>query len=374
MKRNLIACLCVALVLRVLFVVFVFPEAASRWQLREDGDHYGELAQTIRDGRWTDVVIGPVYPLFVAVARAPMTVKLAQAVVDVLTGLLVFQLSRRRMLAMWLWALYPFAIWRVAFINKETALTFLFAAYVCAQVAAVRDGKHWQWILAGALLGLVNLCKPMYLLWPLVLAWFVSRATAKSALALLAMALVIAPWTWRNYRVSGGDFIPVGTQQGGVTTFVGNYQPNAGMWEGDGKTNWMMAVAEIRAQHPNATPSELDRVFYREAWKQIAADPVNALAIYVRKLGRFWFLSSAQRVPLGSILIQGVYLALAVFGFWRLRPWRAEEYWLVSIVVAAMCIHAVGVSEIRFCLPVMPIVCALAVGMRKLDRDNLARV
>jgi hypothetical protein len=214
----------------------------------------------------------------------------------------------------------------------------------------------------------------MYLLWPLVLAWFVSRATAKSALALLAMALVIAPWTWRNYRVSGGDFIPVGTQQGGVTTFVGNYQPNAGMWEGDGKTNWMMAVAEIRAQHPNATPSELDRVFYREAWKQIAADPVNALAIYVRKLGRFWFLSSAQRVPLGSILIQGVYLALAVFGFWRLRPWRAEEYWLVSIVVAAMCIHAVGVSEIRFCLPVMPIVCALAVGMRKLDRDNLARV
>jgi len=186
MKRNLILCLAVALVLRVAFVVFIFPEAASRWHLREDGDRYEDIAQTIRDGHWTDVVIGPVYPLFVAVAGAPMRVKLAQVLVDVLTGLLVFHLARGRVLAAWLWALYPFAIWRVGFVNKETVLTFLFVAYACAQVAALRNGKHWQWIAAGALLGLVNLCKPTYLIWPLALAWVCSR------------------WCWSSRRGRGG--------------------------------------------------------------------------------------------------------------------------------------------------------------------------
>lgn len=360
MKSNLILCLLVALGLRLAFVGIGFPYLQPRMHLRDDADGYARLAQTIRDGQWTDVTIGPVYPLFVAACGSPMVVKVVQCVLDAAVCLLVFRLAGASLLAAWLWALYPFAIWRVAFLNKEAVLTLLFAGYVCLQVMALRDGKHWHWLAAGALLGLVNLCKPTYLIWPLVLAWMFSRATAKTVLALLAMALVIAPWTWRNVRVTGGDFIPVGTQQGGVTVFVGNYQPNDGLWEGAGKTNWLAAVEKVRAEHPKASSSELDRVFYREAWKQVAANPVKALVIYVRKLGRFWFLSSAQRVPLGSIVIQGAYLALAVFGLWRLRPWGAVERWLMAVVLAAMCIHAVGVSELRFCLPVMAIICALA--------------
>jgi len=360
MKPNLILCLLVALGLRLAFVGIGFPYLQPRMQLRDDADGYARLAETIRAGQWTDVTIGPIYPLFVAVCGSPMRVKIVQAVLDALVCVLIFRLAGTSLLAAWLWAVYPFAIWRVAFLNKETVLTLLLAGYICAQVAALRDGKYWQWLVTGALLGLVNLCKPTYLLWPLLLAWGFSRTTTKAACACLVMALVIAPWTWRNWRVSGGDFIPIATQQGGLTVFVGNYQPNNGLWEGDGKTNWLAEVARIRAEHPDASSSELDRLFYRKAWEQVRANPTVALAIYIRKLGRFWFLSSAQRIPLGSILIQGAYLALAALGLWRLRPWNTQTQWLLAMVVGAMLVHAIGVSELRFCLPVMPIVCALA--------------
>jgi hypothetical protein len=351
--HKLTACLIVALILRLTFLFIGFPFLEQRWQLREDGDGYGFIAQTIRDGRYGDVTRGPVYPAFVAAAGSPVATKVVQALLDTATCVLVYWLSGRNIYAVWLWAVYPFAIWRVAFINKETVLTFLLSAYACVQLPA---DKSWRWVAAGVLLGLVNLCKPSFLLWPVVLLAFAPR---RAWLTIAATVIVIAPWTYRNWRVTGGEFLPVATERGGVTTFIGNYQPTLGLWEGTGKAIWMAAVDEIQHQHPNASPVQLDHIFYREGAKSWR-DPVKATVLVIRKCGRFWFLSAKRREQLLSFAIQGGYLALLGIGLWRTRPWSRETKLMLALIVYVMLVHALSYADLRFSLPVMPLVCVIA--------------
>ena len=369
--------------LRLAFVFLGFPALEQRWHLREDGDGYGAIAQTIREGRYEDVTRGPVYPVFVALAGSPLAVKTTQAILDTATVLLVYWLAGKRLWAAWLWALYPFAIWRVAFVNKETVLTFLLVAYVCLQLRAWRLDCWREWAAVGALFGLVNLCKPTFLLWPVVLvccsrgeslgrssrfgyriglllAGMIIVIPRRAWILMAAMLVVMAPWTYRNWRVTGGEFLPVATEVGGMTTFVGNYQPTLGLWEGPGKLRWMAAVDEIRSQNAGASPVQLDRAFYRAAWQQVAGHPVKAAGLAMRKCCRFWFLSAARREQLLSALIQGGYLVLLGIALWRAWPFSREVWVMLGLIAYVMLVHALSYADLRFSVVVMPYVCALA--------------
>ena len=361
--RPLWICLLLALVARLVFAFCLFPILQQHWHLREDGDGYGLISQTIHDGHYTDVTRGPVYPMFVAAAGSPAVVKFLQALLDTVTCWLVFLLADRNWKAAALWAVYPFAIWRVAFINKEVLLTLLLVAYVSMQLLALRRGKLWHWLAAGGLLALVNLCKPTFLAWPLVVLAIalLHRVSLSRVVALIAaMAVVVAPWTWRNYAVTNGAFLPVATEQGGMTTFIGNYQPTLGLWEGPGKSVWMLAVAEIRSQHPGASVVELDRAYYAAAFEQVMRNPLQAAGMFVRKCGRFWFLSAARREQVISFAVQLAYLALLGIGLWWRWPWGAETVLVLALIAYVMLIHALSYADIRFSLPVMPLVCAWA--------------
>ncbi len=349
MNQQLLLCLISAFILRLAFVWVGFPVVEERLPLRADGDGYWALAQTIRAGQYTDVERGPVYPVLVAVAGSPLAVKWVQVLLDVATCALVYRLSGNSVWAAWLYALYPFAIWRVAFLNKEIVLAFLVTVYVLWQ----RD----RWLGAGAWLGLVNLCKPSFLLWPVVLLAFFPR---RAWLTVAAMAAVIAPWTVRNFRVTGGEFLPVATERGGVTTFVGNFQPTLGLWEGPGKSDWLAAVRRIEEEQAGRSVVQRDRRFYRAAWEQVRENPLEALELFGRKCGRFWFQSAARREQFASTLIQTAYLGLLGIGLWRRWPWGRQTGMCVALVGYVMFVHAASYADLRFSLPVMPVVCALA--------------
>lgn len=370
-------CLTVALLLRLAFIFIGFPHLQQLWGLREDGDGYASIAETIREGRYTDVTRGPVYPVVVAAAGSPVAVKLLQAALDTATCWLVWWLALTisggrvgtgPLIAAWLWAAYPFAVWRVAFINKEVVLAFLLASYLCVQVLALRRGKLWQWLIAGALLGFANLCKPTFLAWPLVILAFafLHRVPLLRVGGLtVAMVLIVAPWTLRNYRVTGGEFLPVATERGGVTTFIGNYQPTLGLWEGPGKVRWMAAVEEIENRQAGASVVAVDHAFYRAAFQQMGLHPGTALGIFVRKCGRFWFQSAARREQAIALVIQAGYLFLLGLGLWRQRPWSVEVMVAITLIVYVMLVHALSYADLRFSLPVMPVVCALAAAAWK---------
>ena len=217
-NRNLIACLLTALVLRLAFVFVGFPVLNQRWHLHEDGDNYRAIAQQILTGRYDDVTRGPVYPLLVA-ACPGRVLQVLQAILDSAVCGLVFWLAGRRVWAAWLWAVYPFAIWRVAFVNKEIVLTFLLALYVCVQVRAWRLDCWREWLAAGVLLGLVNLCKPMFLLWPVVLRVVVPK---RAWLAVLGVVLGDPATGQASERPGLAERVAAAAREEGLLTYPGS--------------------------------------------------------------------------------------------------------------------------------------------------------
>jgi hypothetical protein len=141
---------------------------------------------------------------------------------------------------------------------------------------------------------------------------------------------------------------------------VGNYQPTLGLWEGPGKIQWMAAVDEIKLQNAGASVVQLDRAFYRAAWRQVAANPLKAAELALRKCGRFWFVSAARRELVASVVIQSLYLALGVLGLWRSRPWRAEHGLMLAMILYVMALHAISYADSRYSPNVMPFVCMFA--------------
>lgn len=378
-ERKVITCLLVALLVRAIAIWFVFPGLEQSWRLRADADGYGQIAESVRQHRYGDVTRGPIYPMFVAVAGSLNTVRWLQVALDCLTGYLIYRFANRNVWALWAWALYPLAIWRVAFVNKEVVLAFLVAAYACVQAEALRKGAWWRWLAVGGFLAFVNLCKPVFLLWPVVLAvvlWRLRRPGwwRESAWVVTGVVLLVVPWTIRNWRVTGGEFIPVATERGGLTTFVGNRQGTDGEWEGAGKLAWQEAASAIRLQHLGATEAELDAVFYRAACQEAAANPVRALGLVARKCWRFWFVSAAHRALPVTVGVQLVWLALAGVGLWRSRPWLPVTWVGLALVAYVMVVHALSYADLRFSLPVMPLVCAGAgagvVTVLEIDRHR----
>jgi len=136
-------------------------------------------------------------------------------------------------------------------------------------------------LLAGLVLGLAALVRPQALLLPLIFAagLLLTRGFHLPALigqvrlvvvAGIVMALVVAPWTWRNYQLYGEPVLI--STNGGITLWMGNTPGTDGRY---------MAVPDHYAQLPE---NERARVLGREARDYILQDPAAFAARAIRKL------------------------------------------------------------------------------------------
>jgi 4-amino-4-deoxy-L-arabinose transferase-like glycosyltransferase len=360
---RLIVLLLAALALRLGFVFAVLPAIEPHLPLRFDADNYTAIVQSIWRGEWRDVERGPVYPLFVAACGGSLTaVRLTQAVMDCGTVWLVFLLGRRLggeragLIAGWLYAVYPLAWWRVAFMNKEIALTLLLAATVWNWQRPAMSGVGW---------GLVNLCKPSYLLLPLLRRWWTPQRKHYLVTVVIMLA-VIAPWTVRNYVLTG-ELLPVATERGGFTAYVTNWWPTRGDWETN-KPLWQAELDRIRGAHADLSPIQLDRLFYRLTLENIIGESGRTLLMVARKAVIFWFVNASWRAWWAVALLQLVYLGLAAAGAARRRP-PAE---LLIVILYTWALHALVIADVRFALPVMPLVCVIAAAAFRYEDKRLA--
>lgn len=179
----------------------------------------------------------PLYPLFIATTYAvagprPWAVGVAQIAVDLLTCFLVafvaFNLAPPKLsssAATITFSLYAVVCWftlaMTAHLLTETLAIFLTALTVAFAVAAVHRNK-WFWLAVGAACGLAILTRPdSVLLLAAVLSFVVWRALRHGAwrktapiaagLVMSAVALMLTPWTWRNFVVFG-KFQPLASE------------------------------------------------------------------------------------------------------------------------------------------------------------------
>ncbi|MBN1344016.1 MAG: tetratricopeptide repeat protein [Phycisphaerae bacterium] len=249
-KADWIA-LAVALGLAVL-VRAVYLVQSLHWpyldQPISDAALYVDRARGVLAGYWPAHNMahsqGPLYPyLLAAVLAITETWRLllyAQMAIGCASVALVYLIARRggntlsAVLATLLCVAYGPLVANEGKLLTESLATFLSLLAVYGLVRQI-DAIRWGWIaVIGIALGAAAGLRPSYLMVvPLAAAWVGWRhrriggrpLLAAAVMAALA-ALMIAPWTYQNYRAER-VFIPI-SSAGGITFFLGNNPTAAG--------------------------------------------------------------------------------------------------------------------------------------------------
>jgi 4-amino-4-deoxy-L-arabinose transferase-like glycosyltransferase len=313
----------------------------------------------------------PAYPVFLAVLAAPLAtavlwVRIAQAVVASLGTGLTFIVADRLMgrnaavAAALMYALDPLLVVTAALLYPEAvAATVMLGVVLFAWEAARRDSLAGSG-LTGLLLGLLALFRPVALLViPVVALWISLRVATRPArrilhlgLVALVCVLVLAPWTYRNYRVYG-RLTPI-------------------------------SRAGIRAAPVPADEAERRGLTVALLYKA-RQEPLALAGRMAREFGHFWELTPERlatddparrellhrqdpRLPTAPVVSRrlrdavsaasfGIELVLGLAGLvlvWR--PRRAEAVLLLSIILVYGLGYALFAGKLRYRIPILPLV------------------
>ncbi len=342
----------------------------------------------------------PLYPAFLAgvymifgVHHGP-AVFVIQAMLDSITALLVWWMGSRLfgqsvgLLAAVAFALHPLSAYYSLRFMSEPLFTLAFTATAATWVRAISDRSPVSFMIVGALIAIVALVKPVALgLWPFLAACALYRlrsqpvkALASVAALTIACALVLAPWTLRNYWVTG-ELIVVATG-GGYAFWLGNQMVSEGRedWEVDEKMRAHLfhlrnavfaSVDELDYHRLSATSPKYrsatqpvnitlreDRAFGRAAWQEIASHPFDSGLLIIRKFFRFWFrifLPENRWAQSYIVVMQTLFLSFAVLGILEARRRGGILFPLLLPVVFLTAAHAVTFATLRYSIPTLPI-------------------
>jgi len=259
-----------------------------------------------------------------------------------LIGLLAFQLWGRResLVAMALGAVYvPLLEVGQAVMSEPLFALLMLGAMVCA----LR-----KWVIAtGVLFGLAVLARANGMILALPLAWALweGRATWwKPALAVVIGALVVIPWTVRNYLVLD-HFVPVSTQFGSAMAGTYNDQAqhdpvNPASWRALGHIPEMdRFIGHIRQTNEAALDQQL-RSYSIDYIKDHPSSVLKTAWWTSRRmldLGHMdWSIHTASTISIGKkwavtgVIVFWVFAVLAIIGAFDPRA-RAAPLWVWSV-------------------------------------------
>jgi 4-amino-4-deoxy-L-arabinose transferase-like glycosyltransferase len=221
-----------------------------------------------------------------------------------------------------------------------------------------RARAHWAWLVgAGICFGLAGLTRNQGWMFAgfLVLAAILTRGRVLSVRAALLVGVVtvgvIAPWTIRNYLVSG-EFIPV-SSEGGLTLWASN-NPEF-VWRQP-----MPMSHPIYARPPGLDSHAVDQYYRARALEWIGAHPDQFLVNGVRKVITLYNFDPLSARPEMSALYRvaglvpyGLLLPFILLGL--LTQWRDERLWVIYCYILFTTLLAIvfwGDSRIR--APIQP--------------------
>ena len=390
--------------LRLLLLVAWTPPIAT------DAADYDRLARGLAEGKGYVNTRGeptswrpPLYPAFVAaiyrIADGSVdAVRVAQVLVDVGTvalgyrlGLVLFGAVAGRIAGL-LMAVNVSTISASSRLLSETLFTMLLMAGVVLAVEwwrAVRMGHKSAAVAlgvgVGAVVGAGTLCRGVLLLYPLcligvaMLRWYVplpsgqrstSAATTSgkglllaSGALLLGFALIVMPWTVRNYRVHGA-LVPVATQLG-VALYTA-YNPPDG---------WIFGIdtqdESVAAAH-RLPEVEASAMLTRAAVGSMLSSPRRTLRLEALKVVYFWVPVDWEILPFyGAVnptyLFVGLW-ALVYVGLRLTHKWRRDEVptwpaWLPIVYLFVMAMVVQGTPRYRLpCEPLLAVFAAAALA------------
>lgn len=294
-----------------------------------------------------------------------LTYWLGRELVDQTTGLLAATYT----------ALSPTLALFSVLILSETAFaaTLLLSLIAIAKVAHGLEGGLAALVnlslFVGALIGVATLVRPTWMYVGLAIALAVvllSRGSnARKGICLagiaISLGLIMAPWTIRNYLVTG-HLVPT-TLWVGPSLYDG-LNPTA---TGDSD----MQFIEIDQLPQRMSEYEVDREYRRRAWDYALQNPRRAAWLALKKQQRYWSLvpnaGQFQDWRL-QVVVCATSLPLFVFACWGL--WRTRRnLTVVTLTVAPVllfaALHLLFVGSLRYRLPAeYPLAVLAAVGVQ----------
>ena len=312
----------------------------------------------------------PGYPVFLLLLSlgppGQLTfLRATQAVVAAFGTLLVFRLAdrmfgRRTAIAAGLvYALDPLLVIASGLLYPEAIAALLSPAVVLAAWDGADRDAVPRSALAGGLLGLLALLRPVALILPPVVAGWIALTTtirprrrlAHAGALGLTFLLVLAPWTARNYRIHG-QLVPVAAA-GAHTAPVGQDEvARRGLLVSMGRWVW---------SHPEALVSRVTRQFV-QFWelaptRMTTDDPVKREQFH-RLDPRLSVqpLFSRRLRDLVSAASFALELSLALVGLVAVARTRSRQALLpLAVILAYAAGYALFVVKLRYRIPVLPL-------------------
>lgn len=249
--KVLLLALVMGLLLRFAFVFWhPYPDA-------NDARQYDTIAENIVKGHGISQDINPpytpeidrvpFYPIFMAFfyfifGHHLIAVRIAQAVLSLITALFAYLIARRiafqgrlsslPVLSAAFNLLCPFLIIFVSILFTETLDTFLITLALLLFIYGISSGKKVQYFFSGAAMGLAFLTRPEAFAFPLLLSAALllvnlrnpRQAIKYAGIFLLPFFLLWGAWIARNY-FTFHKFVPITTQDAALL-LIGTYPPN----------------------------------------------------------------------------------------------------------------------------------------------------
>jgi 4-amino-4-deoxy-L-arabinose transferase-like glycosyltransferase len=338
----------------------------------------------LHDGAWK----APGYPAWVGIwysilggGAHPFAVRLVQTPLAPITVVLAWVLTRRLFgprvatVTAFVVALYPMA-WQYLGLLYPEALAIPLYLGLCI-VLLTRPPTLRRAIGFGLLLGVTLLVRPscVYVFLPTLVVWSIMagwrRGIGLTVVAILASAVVIAPWTIRNAIVLHG-FVPISLESAAAYgTFNSQSASNSQFpyaWEPDPKPD-----AYLFNPHHPLPDATLNSRLERAALDYIKAHPSSVpKAFFWNGIVRFWDLRSHSKslveVPFEgrsrvvsqiALWAYDVLAVLAVVGLWRARRKRWLVAGLLAMALGASIVFTTD-SGTRYRAPMEPLIAMLA--------------
>ena len=316
-----------------------------------------------------------IYPLFLAGIYAvagyhPLAARLLQgAVGGALICLLVYLIGRRvadeatGLIGAALAAVYGYFIYYSVALMTETFFIVLVLLALYLSIELKENPTLIRWVGLGFSMGLAALLRQTVLLFaPFLLFWLLMELRARAvrwwyfALPVVIMALLISPWTIRNYLVYRGFLLL--NSNAGYALYASN-NPNMG-------TDWSneLVVVPVPEDLDGKNEVELDRALTQRGLEFILADPRRSVLLDLNKAVeyfRFWPSSDSSLFSnLNRVLSFGLYLPFMLLGlFLSVSRWR-NFVPLYLFMVIHTAIHLLSWPAPRYRLPVDAILMVFA--------------
>lgn len=369
-RRLLLA----ALLLRVGWALWARQFWGYRPDALYDDNVYYEIARAFLGRGGVSAAHPPGYPLFLApfLALGGWGISLArwiQMLLSAATAVLAYRLalrlrgSRAAALAAGTFvAADPMLVFFSSRVMSETLFAALLVGFFLAWLDAWDSGRPGRAALAGLLGGAASLTRGVLLPYGGILALVAlwrrreqPRWAALVAACGISWAATIAPWAARNWIVHR-RFIPVSVQ--------GGWNFYEGLTIDPAQVRYARAAAmgeEVRAL--GLDPLAADRYFGAKAAAWVREHPAGFLRLCAVKAVRFW--RPAPEPPHGAAVrwAAGAF-AFALFAAALLglpAAARAPGAWfLLAFIVLLNALHAVFASNLRYRLPIEPLLAVLA--------------